>query len=83
VVGLNFIPGNVLGNAFLKNEMASPLTSWCKFRLSVIVRKKVLKALAIISSFIRRYGISSVRCNFPVSCLLYSRLFLSDYLVLL
>jgi hypothetical protein len=27
VVGIVLIPGNVLGNASFKNEMASPLTS--------------------------------------------------------
>jgi hypothetical protein len=37
VVGMVLIPGNFLGNASSRNEIASPLTSWCKFRFSVIV----------------------------------------------
>jgi hypothetical protein len=40
VVGMVLIPGNFLGNACLKNEMASPLTSSCKFGSSAVVRKK-------------------------------------------
>jgi hypothetical protein len=83
-------PGNFLENASFKNEMASRLTSWCKFRFSVIVREKVLKASAITSgsftssSFKGGAGICSARYNYPVSCFIIFQvvfIWLSDFTI--
>jgi hypothetical protein len=53
--------------------MASPLTSRTSLDFSVIVRKCIEGISNYFwvlnsSSFIRKNGICSVRCNFPVSC---------------
>jgi hypothetical protein len=37
VVGIILIPRHFTGNASFKNEIASSLPTWCKFKLSVIV----------------------------------------------
>jgi hypothetical protein len=74
------IPGNFQWNASSKNEMTSSLTSWCKFRFSVIVRKKYWRhqqfLLGPFASFIRIGGICSVRWSFLFHVLLYSRFYL-------
>jgi hypothetical protein len=72
VVGIIFISGNFTGNAYFKNEIGSSFLT-CNFTPSVIVRRKILKALATVtgsftfSLFIRRGGICSAKCIFPVS----------------
>jgi hypothetical protein len=40
--------GKFPGNESFKNEIASPFSNFCMFSLSVTVRKKLLKALAML-----------------------------------
>jgi hypothetical protein len=76
-VGMVLIPGNFLGNASFKNEMASPITSLFKFKFLVIVRIKSIKDISnyfwvfTLSAFIRRDGICSVRCILTLKRLIY------------
>jgi hypothetical protein len=69
-------------NRYLQNLRKFSL---CKFKLSVIVRKKILKALATVSkSFtfplsVKRDGICSVTWTFPVFLFNMFPVFISDF----
>jgi hypothetical protein len=69
---LSFTGWNFLQYVYFNNKTALRLTSSCKFRFSITV-KKVLKSFAVVSGsftfslFIRRDSICSVRCNSPIS----------------
>jgi hypothetical protein len=62
------------GNVSFKKEIESSFPTLCKFKFLALERKKPLKTSAnfsgafIFSSFIKREGVCSVACIFPVSC---------------
>jgi hypothetical protein len=65
------------GNESFKNEMVSPFSNFCMFSFAVTVRKKLLKALAMLFgsfnfSLLRtKEGTYSVGCNYPVSFMMF------------
>jgi hypothetical protein len=73
VTGIIFMLVKFPGNESFKNDIASPFSGFCLFSFSVIVKKKLLKALATIvgsvnfSLFTSKEGACSTGYPFTVS----------------